>query len=49
MDRIPNIEPLLSDLESYILTEGLMVMKANSDTIISVSVYLNNLFILKNW
>lgn len=37
MDRIPNVEPLLYDLENYILSEGLMVMKANSETITSVN------------
>jgi len=33
LDRVPNIEPMLADLESYIVSEGLMVMKANSETI----------------
>lgn len=37
LDRIPNVEPLLANLESYIVSEGLMVMKANSDTITTVS------------
>ncbi len=36
VDLIPNVEPLLADLESYILSEGLMVMRANSETITSV-------------
>lgn len=36
LDRIPNIEPLLADLESYIISEGLMVMRANSETITTV-------------
>jgi len=33
LDRIPNVEPILADLESYINNEGLMVMKANSESI----------------
>ena len=33
LDRVPNVEPLLADLEEYILSEGLMIMKANSETI----------------
>ncbi|CAF0713830.1 unnamed protein product [Brachionus calyciflorus] len=33
MDRIPNVEPLLADLEAYIISEGLSVMRANSETI----------------
>jgi hypothetical protein len=36
VDQVPNVEPLLADLEAYILSEGLMVMKANSETITSV-------------
>ena len=36
MDRIPNVEPLLADLETYVISEGLMVMKANCETITSV-------------
>ena len=36
LDRIPNVEPILSDLETYILSEGLMVMKVNSETITTV-------------
>ncbi len=35
LDRIPNVEPLLAELESYILNKGLMVMKMNSETITS--------------
>ena len=35
LDRIPNVEPLLADLEEYILSEGLMIMKVNSETITS--------------
>jgi cullin-5 len=33
LDRVPNVEPLLADLEEYILSEGLRIMKANSETI----------------
>lgn len=42
LDRVPNIDPVLADLESYIINEGLMVMKANSETIttVRVSIYL---------
>jgi hypothetical protein len=36
LDQVPNVEPMLVDLEAYILSEGLMVMKANSETITSV-------------
>lgn len=36
LDRIPNVEPILADLETYILSEGLMVMKVNSETITTV-------------
>ena len=39
LDKIPNIDPLLVDLETYILNEGLMVMKANSDTVTNVGVF----------
>jgi cullin-5 len=35
LDQIPNVEPLLIDLEEYILYEGLMIMKVNSETITS--------------
>lgn len=42
LDRVPNIEPMLADLESYIVSEGLMVMKANSETITTVIVFLKN-------
>jgi cullin 5 len=35
LDQIPNVEPLLIDLEEYILNEGLMIMKVNSETITS--------------
>lgn len=37
LDQIPYIEHMLGDLESYTITEGLMVMKANSETITSVN------------
>ena len=37
LDRIPNVDPLLANLEAYVVSEGLMVMKANSDTITTVS------------
>ena len=38
MDRIPNgVEPMLRDLESYILQSGLDDMKANADVITTVS------------
>lgn len=33
LDRIPNVDSLLSDLEKYIVSEGLMIMKANYETI----------------
>ncbi|RNA29773.1 cullin-5 [Brachionus plicatilis] len=33
MDRIPNVEPLLADLETYIVSEGLRVLRANFETI----------------
>ena len=33
LDRIPNVNSLLTDYEEYILSEGLMVMKANYETI----------------
>lgn len=33
LDRIPNVDSLLTDFEEYILSEGLMVMKANYETI----------------
>ncbi len=33
LDCIPNVDPLLVDLETYIFSEGLMVMKANYETI----------------
>lgn len=33
MDRIPNVEPLLADLETYIISEGLRVLMANFETI----------------
>lgn len=33
MDRIPNVEPLLADLETYIISEGLRVLRANFETI----------------
>ena len=36
LDRVPNIGPMLIDLEAYILSEGLMVMRLNSETITSV-------------
>ena len=39
LDKIPNIDPLLVDLETYILNEGLMVMKANSATVTNVRVF----------
>lgn len=35
LDRVPNVEPMLADLETYILSEGLMVMRSNSETITS--------------
>jgi cullin 5 len=35
LDKVPNVDPLLADLEAYIISEGLMVMKANSETITS--------------
>ena len=38
LDRIPNVDPLLANLESYVVSEGLMVMRANSDTITTVSI-----------
>ena len=37
LDQVPNVEPMLADLESYIINEGLMVMKANSETITIVN------------
>lgn len=40
LDRVPNIEPMLADLESYIVSEGLMVMKANSETITTVNLLI---------
>lgn len=33
LDRIPNVEPILADLETFVLSEGLLVMKSNSETI----------------
>jgi hypothetical protein len=36
LDLIPNIEPILADLEEYVISKGLMVMRANSETITSV-------------
>lgn len=33
LDRIPNVDSLLNDLEEYIFNEGIMVMKANYGTI----------------
>ena len=36
LDKVPNVDPLLADLEAYVINEGLMVMKANSETITSV-------------
>jgi hypothetical protein len=38
IDKVPNVDPLLADLEAYIISEGLMVMKANSETITSVKI-----------
>ena len=50
LDRVPNIEPMLADLESYIVSEGLMVMKANSETITTVIAFLKILtFYLEFW
>lgn len=38
MDRIPHgVDPMLRDLESYILQSGLDDMKANADVITTVS------------
>jgi hypothetical protein len=37
MDKIPNIDSLLVDLEAFIFNEGLMVMKAHSDTVVHVT------------
>lgn len=45
LDRVPNIEPMLADLESYIVNEGLMVMKANSETITTVNLFLFRILI----
>jgi hypothetical protein len=36
LDRVPYVELLLNDLESFIFSEGLMVMKANYETITNV-------------
>lgn len=33
LDKIPNVDSLLSDLEEYIMNDGLMIMKSNYETI----------------
>ncbi len=47
LDRVPNVEPLLNDLEDFIIAEGLMVMIANFETITNVTGFFN--FGIKFW